>query len=301
MKVLAIRWILTVLCLCWGSAAAPAAQSEQNRTDNPTERMWNELLAGAASLHLPTGFLKAMPADFVRFEFDDLRTYAAEYHPGDHRMVLNRPLSFNAAGRTLRPFAKMAPKEIEVLYHELFHAYMDWLVFRARDPAGRPDPLLAFARAQQSCRYVEVAITPVPQRPRETELRYLTEGEAWEALNETWAVFIGWAVWNQLELQRAGGGALWQQPRLVQLWQDRLRDAVKRGDLRGYYVPEDPEERRVTQKRILAGSSQISVQELSVLMKQAIGLPDEFIGRTEKLIAPLTDTSKRACSGGPVR
>jgi hypothetical protein len=66
-------------------------------------------------------------------------------------------------------------------------------------------------------------------------------------------------------------------------------------------VPEDPEERRVTQKRVLAGSSQISAQELSVLMKQAIGLPDEFIDRTEKLIVPLAGTSKKECSRGPVR
>jgi hypothetical protein len=243
-------------------------------------------------------FLKAIPAEFVRFEFEDLRTYAAEYHLGEHRLVLNRSLSFNSAGRTLRPLAKMTPKELEVLYHELFHAYMDWLVSREADHTSLPDPLLVFARAQQRCRYQEVAITPVVQRPHETESRYLTDSEAWEALNETWAVFVGWTVWNQLELQRKNGEPVWQHPRLARRWRDRLQQAAQRGELRGYYVPEDPDERRVAQKRFLAASSQLSREELAVLMKQVIGLSDEFIGQTRKVVASLPNSSTQECSGG---
>src|SRR5215203_5646034 len=166
-------------------------------------RMWEQLIADAATLHLPTRFLKDMPADFVRFEFEDLHIYAAEYHPFEHRLVLNRTLSFNVAGRTLKPLTKMTHKEVDLLYHELFHAYMDFLAGRLSDSS-----LLAFARNQQSCRYAEVTITPVVQRKDETEIRYLAEHESWEALNETWAVFVGWTIWNQLEVQKAGGGSM---------------------------------------------------------------------------------------------
>lgn len=244
--------------------------------------MWEQLLADAAQLRLPTQFLKNMPADFVRFEFEDLHAYAAEYHPGEHRLVLNRALSFNAAGGTLRPLRKMTHKELDVLYHELFHAYMDFLAARG-DPtdqaAASSESLLSFARRQQACRYGEVVITPVVQRKDETELRYLTESESWEALNETWAVFIGWAIWNQLEVQQKGGGSMLQQFRETDQWLLRFEQAVQRGELRGYYVPEDPEERRVTHKRFLAKQSQLSGQEALALMKQVLGFSEKFIER----------------------
>lgn len=284
---------IALFCFSWGPAPVRSDESKPDRTGETVGRMWADLLDGAAGLHLPTTFLKTIPPDFIRFEFDDLRTYAALYHPGEHRMVLNRPLSFNSAGRTLRPLAKMTPKELEVLYHELFHAYVDWLVSREADRAAPPDPLLTFARAQQACRYQEVAITPVVQRPYETEPRYLTENESWEALNEAWALFIGWAVWNQIELQKKGGGPIWKQPRLAHLWQDRLIQAFRKGELRGYYVPENPDERRVAQKRFLAPSSQLSPNELTVLMKQVIGLADEFVDRTVQRIGPIENASKR--------
>ena len=74
-----------------------------------TERMWRQLLSEAHALGLPTKFLKAIPPSFVRFEFDDLHSYAAEYHLGEHRMVLNRALSFNGAGATLRPLGRTSP------------------------------------------------------------------------------------------------------------------------------------------------------------------------------------------------
>lgn len=247
--------------------------------------MWGQLLAEARQLYLPTKFLAAMPADFIRFEFEDLHIYAAEYHPGEHRLVLNRSLSLNAAGGTLRPLSKLTHKEVELLYHELFHAYMDYLFTQnsGREPthtAGQS--LLAFARTQQSCRYGEVAITPILQRPHETEVRYLSDAESWEAVNETWAVFIGWAVWNQLELQQQGKGALFDQPARAEQWIVRLQRAAQTGELRGYYVPEDPDERRLAQKRFLGKPSQISWPEARILMREVLGLPEQFIEKTER-------------------
>jgi hypothetical protein len=210
-------------------------------------------------------------------------------------MVLNRPLSLNAAGGTLRPLAKMTHKELEVLYHELFHAYLDFLSTHAERLSGA-ESLMTFARAQQVCRYGEVAITPIVQRRAETETRYLTESEAWEALNETWAVFVGWAIWNQLEVQALGKGSMLQQPRLAEQWRARLEQAVRNGELRGYYVPQDPEERRVTHKRFLAKQSQISWGEMRVLMREVLGFSEKFIAKAYRRIAPaLSVERKRPC------
>lgn len=236
-----------------------------------SERMWRQLLSEAHSLGLPTKFLKAVPPSFVRFEFDDLHTYAAEYHLGEHRMVLSRRLSFNGAGATLRPLGRLTHVEIATLYHELFHAYLDYLVTVSEaSPKVASDPVLAFARAQQGCRYDAVLITPVVQRRGETEERFLNERESWEALNETWAVFVGWAVWNQLELSGRAGQSIQQPGKQQDEWVSRLRIADREGTLRGYYEPEDPNERVVAQKRYLAPASRLSEQEAAVLMKDVI-------------------------------
>lgn len=284
MTSLGIR-LLLALCWWWGPPSVEAASIQSENAGTASARMWERLLAEAEQLHVPTTFLKAIPPEFIHFEFDDLRTYAAEYHPSEHRMILNRSLSFNAAGRTLKPLTKMTHKELDVLYHELFHAYMDFLAARGEQPAEVGDVsenLMVFARKQQVCQYGEVAITPVVQRTDETESRYLTEAESWEALNETWAVFIGWAIWNQLEVQHKSGGSILQLPLQADQWMQRLEVAFQKGDLRGYYVPEDPDERRVTQKRFLAKQSQLSWQEAVALMKQVLGFPDKFIGQMEK-------------------
>lgn len=286
-----------VLLLLWCLNAVPgrALQPDGERDQPAAHQTWKRLLNDGAALSLPSGFLKEIPPDFVRFEFDDLRTYAAEYHPAEHRMVLNRPLSLNAAGGILRPLAKMTHKELEVLYHELFHAYMDFLSTRAESEAEAKS-LMTFARAQQACRYGEVAITPIVQRPAEVETRYLTESEAWEALNETWAVFVGWAVWNQLEVQAGEKGSMLQQPRLAEQWSVRLERAIRNGELRGYYVPEDPEERRVTHKRFLAKQSQISWGEMRVLMREVLGFSEQLIAKVYRRIAPsLPGVGKRPC------
>lgn len=235
---------------------------------------------------MPTTFLKVIPPDFIRFEFDDLRTYAAEYHPGEHRLVLNRTLSFNAAGRVLKPLSKMTHKELEVLYHELFHAYMDYLassIGGQRDDGPVSSELMDFARMQQVCRYENVMIVPVAQRPNETEPRYLTESESWEALNETWAVFVGWAIWNQLDVQHPRMESMFRQQRLMERWAQRLQAAFQKGELRGYYVPDDIEERRITHKRFLAKSSQITWREAAGLMHQVLGFNDKYIQLAQQI------------------
>lgn len=222
---------------------------------------WSHLIAQAAGLGLPTGFLRLMPPDFVTFEFGDLRTFAAEYHPEEHRMVLNRSLSFNRAGGVLRPLAGLPHHEVKTLYHELFHAYMDFLQTRPEAADSRGTRLAAFAREVRACRYQYVEITPVQQRKTVTEGRLLTEREGWEALNETWAVFVGWATWTKLEL--AGKG----KPRSADAWLQRLRKADQAAEIVGYYEPEDPEERAVTHKRYLAPLHRITPAEVAMLLE----------------------------------
>lgn len=278
--------------LMGGLLFAPNVGMSEERVVS-TDRMWGQLIQEARALSLPTKFLQAIPSSFVRFEFDDLHSYAAEYHPGEHRMVLNRTLSFHAAGRDLRSLTTMTPKELEVLYHELFHAYVDYLESREAGGAlsGPEQELIAFAREMQVCRYREVSITPVVQRSHETEVRYLSDPEAWEALNETWAVFVGWAIWNQLEIDKKGGRSMNETPQLSGEWVSRFRRAIEAGELRGYYVPQDPDERRVTQKRFLAPASQLSLEESRRLMKQVLGLPEKFIGAAVKAVGQVKNIS----------
>ncbi|MBH0176966.1 MAG: hypothetical protein HP491_03670 [Nitrospira sp.] len=262
-----------------------------------SSRQWGQLLTDAGQLHLPTTFLKVIPPDFIRFEFDDLRTYAAEYHPGEHRLVLNRALSFNAAGRVLKPLTKMTHKELAVLYHELFHAYMDYLASSTGeqgDDGPASNELMDFARTQQACRYGNVMIAPVAQRPNETELRYLTESESWEALNETWAVFVGWAIWNQLDVQHPGRESMFRQQRLMERWAQRLQAAFQKGELRGYYVPDDIDERRITHKRFLAKPSQITWEEAIAIMIQVLGFNEKYVLLAQQIAGVLQGGTQSA-------
>jgi hypothetical protein len=294
MNCLTIRLLLVWCCWCGPHFLADAFAASLHE-DGGTGHTWTHLLDDAAHLQLPTMFLKALPPGFIHFEFDDLRTYAAEYHSGEHRMVLNRSLSFNAAGRTLKPLSRMTHKELEVLYHELFHAYMDYLQVmeeQSGETGHDSKELMQFARQQQACRYGEVEIAPIVQRIEETESRYLTQAESWEALNETWAVFIGWVVWNQLEVQRKTGKSMFQEQRQTGQWIRRFKAAFEKGEFRGYYVPEDPGERRVAQKRYLARPSQLTAREAVVLMKQVLGFQHDFISRLE---APFESAKASAC------
>jgi hypothetical protein len=271
--------------LMTGLLLAPNAGMSEERPSLP-DRMWRQLLSEAHTLGLPMKFLKAVPSSFVRFEFDDLHSYAAEYHLGEHRMVLNRALSFNGAGATLRPLGRLTHAEIETLYHELFHAYIDYLVTTAgTSPEILSDPVLAFARVQQVCHYGAVLITPVVQRKGETEERFLTERESWEALNETWAVFVGWIVWNQLELTDNAGRSIQKSGKGQDEWVRRLRSADREGILRGYYEPEDPGERAIARKRFLAPASRLSEQEAAVLMKDVIGFSHGLLARATEVLS----------------
>lgn len=251
-----------------------------------TERMWQKLLNEAHALGLPTKFLKTVPPGFVQFEFDDLHSYAAEYHLGEHRMVFNRALSFNGAGATLRPLGRLTHAEIETIYHELFHAYIDYLVVAAESsPEVASDPVLLLARAQQRCHYGSVLITPVVQRKGETEERYLTERESWEALNETWAVFVGWTVWNQLELTRGTERSIQKVGKGQDEWVRRLGSADREGVLRGYYEPEDSSERAVARKRYLAPASRLSEPEATVLMKSVMEFSPSLLARARGVLS----------------
>ena len=215
-------------------SAATAGNAEDRKPQ--VDRTWRQLVSEAQGLGLPTTFLKGMPPDFVRFEFDDLHAFAAEYHLGEHRLVLNRTLSFNGAGATLRPLGRLTHRELETLYHELFHAYMDYLVTMAESAPREQsvNPLLTFTRVQQHCRYEAVLISPVVQRKTETEERFLTERESWEALNETWAVFVGWVVWNQLELEKKSSRSIHKPGKTQDDWVVRLTRADQEGLIRGY-------------------------------------------------------------------
>jgi len=259
-----------------------------------TDRMWHQLLGEANALGLPTKFLNAIPPNFIQFEFDDLHSYAAEYHPGEHRMVLNRSLSFNGAGATLRPLARLTHAQIETLYHELFHAYIDYLVTVAQaSPEKALDPVLAFARVQQGCHYGAVVITPVVQRKRDTEERFLTEQESWDALNETWAVFIGWAVWNQLEVTSGGGRSIQKSGKSQDEWVRRLKKADREGIFLGYYEPEDSGERDVARKRYLAPASRLSEREAKILMKNVLKFSPTLLARASGAFSAVGDEIAR--------
>ena len=267
----------------------------------PADRMWMQLIREAQALGLPTQFLNAIPPSFVQFEFDELHSYAAEYRPGEHRMVLNRALSFNGAGATLRPLGRLTHAQIETLYHELFHAYIDYLVTVAQaSPEKASDPVLAFARVQQGCHYGVVMITPVVQRKGDTEERFLTEQESWEALNETWAVFIGWAVWNQLELTASTGRSIQKPGKSQDEWIRRLKHADHERTLRGYYEPEDSGERAIARKRYLAPASRLSEQEAKVLMKDVLEFSPTLLTRASGAFSGVGDVSPRdgTCGSG---
>ncbi len=280
--------------LVFGQARAGTSSSASD-----SSRFWGTLVAEAKALHLPTRFLEQIPSQFVAFEFEDLHAFAAEYHPAEHRMVLDRSLSLNAAGRTLRPLARLTHKELETLYHELFHAYMDFLE-QERAPSAAHASFMAFAREQQRCRYQQVLITPVLQKKDLKEERFLSEAESWEALNETWAVFVGWAIWTQLEVEkkrgarelRSSGWAL-----NVPAWTARLSQAEQDASLSGYYEPEDPGEKALARKRFLAPDFRLSAPELLLLMREVLGSSADMIRQADQVLkrARAVPASRGAC------
>lgn len=276
-----------VACLVLAAVWLARAEAPQPAADL-TRLPLAALISQSEELGLPTKFLRELPPDFVTVTFEDLRRWAAEYHPEDHHMILNRSLSFNQAAGTLRPLTKMTPLEVGNLYHELYHAYMDYLESKPPDPDTDAGRLLAAARDLQKCRYAEVKITPVVQRRTVTEVRYLSEREAWETQHETWGVFVGWAVWTKLELAASRG-----KPGLVtEGWLKRLKKADHDGILVGYYEPEDEQERRLAQKRYLAPAYRISPEEIRTIMLLLFGEPAEAADRAASAVQ--SSSPKRA-------
>lgn len=275
--------VLLSVCL------SPIAFSQVNKSP------WGSLIAEAEALRLPTRFLRAIPSDFIRLEFEDLHTFAAEYHPEEHRMLLNLSLSFNGAGGVLKPLAEMTHREVGTLYHEFFHAYMDYLASKPEEAGPNGARLLAFARNRQRCQYQAVSITPVVQKKSVTERRWLSEQESWEALNETWAVFVGWAVWTKLEIGGGRGAQKPSAPSMRRAWLSRLKKADRDGDLTGYYEPRDPEERTKAQKRYLAPSHRITSAEVTLLLETLFGEAKSESNRSADVMEqrpPLTKDSQ---------
>ena len=268
-------------CLILSVTAPVWAETPQPATDL-TRLPLAALISESEELGLPTKFLRELPLDFVTVTFEDLHRWAAEYHPEEHHMILNRVLSFNQAAGTLRPLTKMAALEVGHLYHELYHAYMDYLETTPPDPNTDGGRLLAAARELQKCRYAEVKITPVLQRRTSTEVRYLSEREAWETQHETWGVFVGWAIWTKLELIASRG-----KPGLVtEGWLKRLKKADHDGILVGYYEPEDQHERKLSQKRFLAPAYRISPEEIRTVMVLLFGEPADAADRASTAAQP---------------
>ena len=257
------------------SAWAEKSSSTRTQADHP----WPALIEQAEARGLPIEFLKEIDPTFVTVVFEDLRTYAAEYHPEDHRMILNMRLSFNKAGGVLAELDRMTHHDLGLLYHELFHAYLDY-IFSAKDPktlTPTAQAMLQLANAQLRCHYRFVRINPIRQRKASTELRFLSKEDAWEVLNETWAVFVGWAVWTKLEIfQGHLANATWNAE-AVNEWSQRLTQAAQSGELLGYYEPDDPEERRVARKRFIAPSNGMTVQDTERILADILKLPLEVV------------------------
>ncbi|WP_447979875.1 hypothetical protein [Candidatus Nitrospira bockiana] len=271
-------------------ATIPVARHVEagGETDKAAGDFWQSFLPQAKAAGLPTQFLLSIPHDFLILEFDDLHAFAAEYHPEEHRLVLNQALSFNAAGGVLKPISQLSPREVGTVYHELFHAYMDFAASLDAHPGAdeRISRLITFARERQACRYRQVSITPILQRKTRTEVRHLTDRESWEALNETWAVFVGWAVWTKLELQRGRGGMAGPSARLQAEWLKRLRKADREGDLIGYYEPEQEAERAITRKRFLAPSHRITPAEVHKLLTEVLEFSIEDADKAVGVMEP---------------
>ena len=289
-----IKWMIALLLLGVVLGVTRFAHSAQG--PDRTVNTWLNLIEQAESLALPTGFLKEIDPDFVTVTFEDLRTYAAEYHPEDHRMILSLRLSFNKAGGALMDLERMTHHDVSLLYHELFHAYLDY-IFNGPGSAAlspRANRVLAFAREQMRCHYRFVRINPVRQRRDMTEIRFLSDEDAWEVLNETWAVFVGWQIWTKLEQQGQGTGP-WTEP-LIDAWAALLSKANASGELLGYYEPDDPEERRVARKRFIAPSNGLSPEGAELLLAVVLEEPQAVVEEGGFVIRTTNDPAAEALS-----
>jgi hypothetical protein len=262
------RLLLLLLVLTSPASAAPVPDPQGE---------WTRLTNGAAEMGLPSKFLRLLPVEFVKLEFADLKNVAAEYHPDGHRMVFHLNLSEGSQGKRLRPLREIASRDLATIYHELFHAYFDYVDFASGTPKMSPQGarLHAEARRLLACRYtvVEIIAGPRvvgPQFRARVERRRLAESEGWEALNETWGVFVGWAVWNKLETtDRMSRARRWDWEALENFL-NRLEEAYQSGDLAGYFEvvnPEGPEGRKAIPRLYLAPGNSISAPEIALLFE----------------------------------
>ena len=74
-----VLFVLTAV-LDRSSAAGLRVSSPASATP---AKAWEQLITQAATLGLPTRFLRVIAPDFVTVEFEDLRAFAAEYHPAE--------------------------------------------------------------------------------------------------------------------------------------------------------------------------------------------------------------------------
>lgn len=290
-------YLIMALLTCSVLAEDRAPITPNDHANHVNNDFWQSLITQAKAAGLPTQFLRAMDPDFVTLEFDDLHAFAAEYHPEEHHLILNRSLSFNAAGGQLKQLTGLAPRELGTLYHELFHAYMDYISSLANPEIAGPVAvrLLAFARDRQQCQYQQVSITPIVQRKARTEVRFLTDRESWEALNETWAVFVGWAIWTKLEVQRGPSKPGRDNAAAQAAWVNRLKKANQEGDLIGYYEPENKAERSIARKRYLAPSHRITPQEVNRLLQDVL----EYSPAEADRISRVLRSNRVALPGSP--
>jgi len=241
---------------------------------------WVRLTREAAEMGLPSRFLRLLPAEFVTLEFADLKNVAAEYHPEGHRMVFHLNLSEGSQGQRLRSLRQVGNHDLATLYHELFHAYFDYVEFASGTSTMTPQGARLYAEAKRlvACRYTVVEVSPIsPQKvsPRKAkfEQRRLTEREGWEALNETWGVFVGWAIWNKLETtERFNPAARWDWDALEELL-DRLEAAYVNGELTGYFEPANQDSRRGIPRWYLAPNYAISAPEIALLLEVILDEP----------------------------
>ena len=241
---------------------------------------WARLTRETAKAGLPSRFLRLLPPEFVKLEFADLKNVAAEYHPEDHRMVFHLALSEGNQGKRLRALRRIQNRDLATIYHELFHAYFDYVDFASGTPQMTPQGARLHAAAKRfvDCRYTVVEISPIsPQKVSHRkvtfEKRRLTEREGWEALNETWGVFVGWAIWNKLEAtDRLNPSRRWDWDALEEFL-DRLEAAYTSGELTGYFEPANQDERKGIPRWYLAPNYGISAPEIALLLEVILDEP----------------------------
>jgi hypothetical protein len=264
--------LLVVLLLAAPSSAAPVPNSQ-------TE--WTRLTGELAGMGLPSRFLQLLPSEFVKLEFAELKMAAAEYHPEEHRMIFNRALSLDNQGRRFRPLREIGNYDLATIYHELFHAYFDYIDFAAGTPRMPPEGARLHDAATRfvACRYTVVDVILGPQqkghqrKPR-IEQRRLSHSEGWDALNETWGVFVGWAIWNRLEVTNRLT-LRWDWETVEEFW-NRLEEAAQSGEITGYFEPADPDARKMVPRWYLASSNAISPPEIALLLEGILGESHEM-------------------------